>query len=126
MAVEDKDKNNFLPNVFIDITPFMDKKLEQVILSAFESVNCCSLYNQCDGNCIDCFFDHDTNGFVFSEALSNSSKNIESTETANNTAMFQLLCDVEHAIRNGLSYSVTRESNLYKNIVEAIAQQKHS
>ena len=46
--------------------------------------------------------------------------------TSNNKAMLKLLCDVEHAIRNGLSYSVTKESNLYKNIVEEISQHQHS
>ena len=52
--------------------------------------------------------------------------NVAGVPTSNNTAMLKLLCDVEHAIRNGLSYSVTKESNLYKNIVEEIAKHQHS
>lgn len=61
---------------------------------------------------------------VKEENLNSAEKTQPKGET--NKAMLKLLCDVEHAIRNGLSYSVTKESNLYKNIVEEISQHQHS
>ncbi len=35
----------------------MDKRLRQVILSGFEGVDICALYDNCNGKCKGCFFD---------------------------------------------------------------------
>ena len=74
----------------------MDKRLEQVILSAFETVDCCSLYNQCEGKCNGCYFDHGSTGFVFSEELRKSQEKIESQKPIPNTGNLQFTAKQLH------------------------------
>ena len=52
----------------------MDARLEQVILSVFERIDCCKHYNQCMGSCKGCFFEKEH--FSFKDELTSNSQNL--------------------------------------------------